>query len=219
MSRPLNPKQLKFVERFLATGNATQSYIDAGYKCNREAASAASARLLGDVRVQQLLKPAQQAAEVARVETVGRIEITRDRIRTELARLAFFQPKRLFRADGTAIPVHELDDDTAAAIASLEIEEEYDAGDVGSDRPPTVTRTKRVKFWDKNRALVSLADTEPGAWAGKEGERPADGAGTGNTNVNVNVTVGTAVVPAAVVGFLRDLGLPCPPVLPADGAG
>jgi phage terminase small subunit len=49
---PLNPRQLKFVDRYLATGNATQSYIDAGYTRDPEVARRNASRLLtnADVR-------------------------------------------------------------------------------------------------------------------------------------------------------------------------
>lgn len=46
MGKPLNPKQLKFVERYLATGNATQSYIDAGYTARGKSATNAASVLL-----------------------------------------------------------------------------------------------------------------------------------------------------------------------------
>src|SRR5215218_9523613 len=110
--RPLNPKQLKFVQRYLATGNATQSYIDAGYQCTRAAAEANAARLIRDDRVQELLKPVRRAAEAARVEQLRAIEITRDRVRLEMARLAFVNPKALFRSDGSPKPFHKHNDDT-----------------------------------------------------------------------------------------------------------
>ncbi len=60
-SRPLNARQLKFAELYTATGNATQSYIDAGYQTTRPAAEANGARLLKDQRIQQLLQAAPQA--------------------------------------------------------------------------------------------------------------------------------------------------------------
>lgn len=62
MAKALNPKQQKFVERYLATGNATQSYIDAGYTCSRASAEAAAARLLGNIKVQAELGAATQSA-------------------------------------------------------------------------------------------------------------------------------------------------------------
>ena len=80
MPRPLNKKQLRFVElhlQMLAAGapNATESYIRAGFRCTRNSARAAAARLLGDSRVQELLQPVREAAQVARAEQEHKIVI------------------------------------------------------------------------------------------------------------------------------------------------
>ena len=188
---PLNPRQLKFVERYLATGNATQSYIDAGYEVGRKTAEVNAARLLRDARVQQLISPARQLAEQEAAEAVARIEVTRDRIRHELARLSFVNPKRLFHPDGRLKAIHELDDDTAAAIASVEVEEEYGPPDEDREQQPhggslrrsrgvAAGRTTKIKLWDKVRALKVLGDTEAGVWAAESGPGQT-------TNVNVAV--------------------------------
>src|SRR5690348_1683490 len=59
---PLNPRQLKFVERYLATGNATQSYIDAGYTKDAESARRAASKLLTNVDVQNAVESARRKA-------------------------------------------------------------------------------------------------------------------------------------------------------------
>jgi len=59
---PLNPRQLKFVERYLATGNATQSYIDAGYTKDHEAARRNSSRLLTNADVCAAVEEARRKA-------------------------------------------------------------------------------------------------------------------------------------------------------------
>jgi hypothetical protein len=42
-----------------------------------------------------------------------------------IARVAFADPRRLFNDDGAPIPIHDLDDDTALAIESVEVVEQY----------------------------------------------------------------------------------------------
>lgn len=210
-----NPKQLRFVElyqRTVAAGqpNATRAYMEAYGQTDARAARAAAARLLAKGSVQQLLRPTRDAAEAARVEQVRGIEITRDRIRLEMARLAFVDPRRFFRPDGTPKPVADLDDDTAAALASVEVEERVVPGS------EVTVRTTKIRLWDKGRALASLADTEPGVWAGKDSSGGNHPAPAGNVHVNV---VNVLPAPAAVAGFLRDLGLPCPGDILPDGAG
>lgn len=63
----LNQRQQKFVQLYLATGNATQSYIDAGYDVDRETAKANAARLLANANVCAVIDAARQKA----VEATG----------------------------------------------------------------------------------------------------------------------------------------------------
>jgi len=51
----------------------------------------------------------------------ARTNITQDRVLQELARLAFFDPRKMFHGDGSPKAIHELDDDTAAAISGLDV--------------------------------------------------------------------------------------------------
>jgi hypothetical protein len=48
-------------------------------------------------------------------------------------------PRKLFRKDGTPIPISELDDDTAAMISAIEVDADG--------------RLMRIRLWDKNAAL------------------------------------------------------------------
>lgn len=71
----------------------------------------------------------------------------------EASRIALFDPRKLFREDGSPKPVSELDDDTAAVLAGLDVHEEY-AGS-GEDRV-FIGYTKKYKLADKNAALEKL---------------------------------------------------------------
>jgi phage terminase small subunit len=55
-------------------------------------------------------------------ERQQRLDISVDRVLQELARIAFFDPRKLFNHDGSLKDITELDADTAAAIASVEID-------------------------------------------------------------------------------------------------
>lgn len=83
-----------------------------------------------------------------------RLAISHERVLKEIARLALFDPRSLFRDDGSPKPINELDDDTAAAIAGLEVLEEF-AGH--GDNRVFVGYTKKYKIADKNAALEKLA--------------------------------------------------------------
>ena len=108
----LNDKQQRFVNEYLKDLNATQAATRAGY-------SAKTAYAIGD----KLLKKAeiQDALKVAMAKRESRTLITQDRVLQELARLAFFDPRKMFHEDGSPKAIHELDDDTAAAVSGLDV--------------------------------------------------------------------------------------------------
>ena len=88
------------------------------------------------------------SAEIAeRAQSVARIVgLTTERTLQEVARLAYSDVRKLFKADGTLKPIHELTDDEAAAVASVEIDD-ITIGQV------KVGSTTKIKHWDKNSAL------------------------------------------------------------------
>ena len=114
MARPLTPKQSAFVREYLIDLNATAAYKRAGYIAKGNAAEVNATRLLRNAQVQAEI-------QVAMNQRSERIEITADRVLKEIARLAFFDPRRLLNGDGTPKAIHELDDDTAAAVAGIDI--------------------------------------------------------------------------------------------------
>ncbi len=59
---PLNPKQLRFISLYLANGNATQSYMEAGYTQDEEAARRNASRLLTNADVRKAVDEARDAA-------------------------------------------------------------------------------------------------------------------------------------------------------------
>lgn len=59
--KELTIKQQRFVDLYIETGNATQSYIDAGYKATkREVAEANARKLLGNYSVQKYIENRMQ---------------------------------------------------------------------------------------------------------------------------------------------------------------
>lgn len=143
--KKLTPKQKRFVDEYLIDLNATQAAIRAGY--SPKTANEQGARLLANVSIAQTLQKAMQDRE-------QRTEITQDRVLQEYARLAFYDPRKLFQPDGTPKPIEALDDDTAAALAGLEVREEFEGA--GENRT-FVGYTKKYKLANKLGALDSLA--------------------------------------------------------------
>lgn len=101
-----------FVEAYIANGeNGTQAAIDIGL--SPKSAHVLASRLLKDVKVQALLSERRAEARAA-----FKFEAN-DALRS-LAQAVHFDPRKLFHPDGTRKEIHELDDDTAMALASFE---------------------------------------------------------------------------------------------------
>ena len=75
---------------------------------------------------------------------------TVNRIKQELARLVFFDPRNLWNEDGTLKNITELDEDTARIIAGFDCVELF--SERGEERSQ-VGVIKKFKFPDKTRAL------------------------------------------------------------------
>lgn len=120
----LLPKQAKFVAEYLISGNATQAAIHAGY-------SPKTAHVIGQENLKKpaiasLLAEKQVVIAKRQDERLEAMELTKERIAREIARVAFFDPRKMFHADGRPKEITELDDDTAAAIVGIDVLEEWE---------------------------------------------------------------------------------------------
>ena len=140
MMRPLTAKQKVFVQEYLVDLNATQAAIRAGY--SQRTAGWIGPQLLGKTHIAE----AVQGAMAKREE---RTEITQDRVLKEYAKLAFLDPRRFYNEDGQLLQVHELPEDVAAALSSMEVVTER-AGELE-------LAVRKIKFSDKKAALDSIA--------------------------------------------------------------
>ena len=130
---------------YLANGfNGTRAAVSAGYA--KRSARVEGARLLA--------KPGIAGAIAAKNgKRLATLEITADRVLQEIAKLAFLDPRKLFNADGSLVPIHELDDKTAMSIAGLEVNELFE-GD--GEQKHAYGLQKRVKIADKGQSLERL---------------------------------------------------------------
>lgn len=64
MLENLNIKQRKFADYYIETGNATASYLRAGYEAGGHAAEAAASRLLRNVEVQNYIRERNDQLDV-----------------------------------------------------------------------------------------------------------------------------------------------------------
>lgn len=139
----LTPKQLRFVAEYLVDLNATQAAIRAGY--SQKTAYSAGQRLLKNVEIQKIVS-------AGKAQQLHKADVTAERVLAEIAKLCFSDVRKLYREDGSLKKPGEWDDETAAAVAALEVVEM--AGGAGIHVP---MYTKKVKLWDKKGALELLA--------------------------------------------------------------
>jgi phage terminase small subunit len=149
----MTPKQTLFVAEYLANGlNATKAAVSAGY-----------AEKSADVEGARLLVNAKVAAEISKKteKVLAKLDYSVERTLNEIARLAFFDVRKIFEADGSLKNIHTIDDDSAAAIAGLEVTELFDpvqqkdaAG--GEPQKHIYGLLKKIKLADKGSALDKL---------------------------------------------------------------
>lgn len=136
----LTAKQSRFVEEYLVDMNAAQAAIRAGY----------SKRTANKIGCYLLAKPhVVDAVAEARAALAERTLVKVDRVVQEFVRIGFADLRALFDEDGKLRPIHELDDDTAAALASVEVVTKS-LGD------GEVEYVHKVKAWDKPGTLDKL---------------------------------------------------------------
>ena len=138
----LTTKQQRFIQEYLIDPNATQAAARAGY----------SQRAAYQQGYENLRKPAiAEAIADAQRQLAEQTGITAKRVKEELARIAFSDVRSLFDTTGSLRPIHKLNDDEAAAVASLEVViKNAAAGDGHTDT------IHKIKVWDKTKALELL---------------------------------------------------------------
>lgn len=148
----LLPKQSKFVSEYLISGNATQAALAAGY--SPKTAYQSGAENLKKPQIAALLSQKQSIIAARQDERLAEMELTKERVAREIARISFFDPRKMFASDGRPLAVTELDSDTAACVIGLDVLEQYEGA--GEDRR-LVGLIKKYKIADKNSALDKAA--------------------------------------------------------------
>jgi phage terminase small subunit len=136
----LTPLQLRFVDEYLIDLNAKQAAIRAGYAS--KGAAVQGFRLLTNANV-------AVAIQARQVDRSKRTDITQDRVLQEFAKIAFGDVRGLFDAAGNLRQPHELSDDDAARVASIEVVTKS----IGDG---AVEYVHKIRAWDKIAALTQL---------------------------------------------------------------
>lgn len=136
----------QFVQHYLQHGNAAEAYRHA-YPGSRKwksktACSGQGWKLLNyDDWVRDRLAELQKKAEDKSVTSAVAVL-------NEASRVAFSDIRKLFDADGNLIPLHLLDNDTAAFVAGVDV-----VTLAGDDAPIQV---RKIRLWSKVDALEKL---------------------------------------------------------------
>lgn len=113
LGEELNLREIAFVFHYLENGgNAAAAAVSAGYA--ESSAKVQGNRLLNNPRV-------REAIDRHVGKSLKKLEVSRERILQELARIAFFDIRKCFNDDGSLKNITELDDDTAAALAGMDV--------------------------------------------------------------------------------------------------
>lgn len=140
MENKLTDKQRRFCEEYVIDLNGTQAAIRAGY--SESGARVEGVRLLSNANVKYYVDELQR-------EKLSGTKITANMVIEELGKIAFSDLRELMTPDNALMDIRQLDDKTAGAVASVEVDEMKMDGMV-------IGNTKKVKLWDKLRALDML---------------------------------------------------------------
>lgn len=145
MAKNLTRKQQLFVIEYVKTLDPKLAALAAGYS-EKTAASQGSQQLNNPKIQHEIAKRSKKA--------ITKLEISAENVFAEIKKLAFFDPRKLYNADGSMKAITELDDDTAAAIAGVDEEKLYERFNKGQAK--NTGTIKKVKFVDKGVNLERL---------------------------------------------------------------
>ncbi|MCE7976342.1 MAG: hypothetical protein DYH03_04095 [Nitrospira sp. NTP1] len=138
-------KEEAFCVAILAGQNPSKAYREvfkprrAKAKTVHEMASRLMAKRKVRARLVELLKP-----------VIAKAQLTREQWLQAVARVALFDPRKMFDSHGNPIEITELGENEAAAIAGFEFYEDFEGK---GEARRAVGYTKRFKLADRLRAL------------------------------------------------------------------
>ena len=150
--RSLTPMGHRFKAEYIKDGNGTQAAIRAGYSPNSAANRAAVLLKHPDIK-----KYMDEFSRERERLLKTHLHVTTKATLQEMARISYFDPRRLMRADGTCKSVNELDDDVAAAIKGFEVHVEWVTTGKGENARRQKIVTTSYELHNKVAALDQAA--------------------------------------------------------------
>jgi len=133
--RPLNARQERFIAEYLKDQNANAAAIRAGYSANTKGTHAAELMRNPLVRERITLELSDMYASMG---------VTALNLLRQQAAMAFFDPCKLFDAQGNPVPLHELDEATRSVLT------------ISYDVRPDGSTILRVRMPNRQQALAAL---------------------------------------------------------------
>lgn len=129
----LTPKQSLFVKEYLVDLNATQAAIRAGY--SKPTANRAGSDLLSNLVIKKLIQEGMDKRS-------ENIRLSSDRVLREIELLATVDFSKAYDKNGNLLLPHEMPEDIRRAVGGIETKKLRNGSIV-----------KKLKFWDKTKAL------------------------------------------------------------------
>lgn len=140
----LTDKQEMFCRQYIIDFNGAQAAIRAGYSAN-------SAK---EIASETLTKPNVKARiEYLKSHVFEAVGITQASVYQELARIAMFDIRKAYNENGSLKKIHELDDNTAAAVSGVKVNEIFEGS--GEDRT-RIGETVELKLTSKIAAIENI---------------------------------------------------------------
>lgn len=121
------------------------------YKCSTSSVDKwiKAAAPLVSIRQEEAEVIRQRETEAIITESAKRLNITRERVLEEYAKIAFLDIRKLFTVDGGLMPIKDIDDESAGALAGIDTQDVYE-GEL------YMGTMKKIKIEGKRAALDSI---------------------------------------------------------------
>ena len=145
-NKKLQGRALLFAHEYVKDFNSRAAAERAGYAAGKNA----------QTRATELLHSPEIQAEIRRLidKAADEAGVSAARLITEYAKVAFGDIGDCFDDDGRLLPVKSMSPEARAAIAGVDVETSTTSAE---DGPVTAITTKKLRRWDKIKALDSLA--------------------------------------------------------------
>jgi phage terminase small subunit len=140
---PLNHKQRLFVKEYLIDQNGTRAALAAGYSSTDKGAGVQATRLLAKPSI-------KSAVYIALRKREDKVEFRADDVLREIKNIADADIALCYTKDGDIKPLHKIPKRIRKAIAGIEVQVLYAKR---NGKRVAIGATKKLKFWDKTKAL------------------------------------------------------------------